>query len=86
MKRGGKYISIAWALPSPEQAAAAGITAQGMLVHPDASNLSTLAQWVDNDLLSPVVEHIFPLRDAQQAHQLGEEGHVRGKIVLDTFE
>lgn len=85
MKPGGTYVSIAWALPSPEQAANASITAQGMLVHPDAQALAELARWVDRDLLTPVVEHVFPLANVQQAHQLGEEGHVRGKLVLDCL-
>lgn len=85
MKAGGMYVSIAWALPSAEQIAATGITAQGMLVHPDAHMLAEIAQWVERGDLSPVVEQVFPLSQVQQAHRLGEEGHVRGKIVLDTF-
>ena len=85
MKPAGIYVSIAWALPSAEQIAAIGITAQGMLVHPDAPMLAEIAQWVEKGDLSPVVAQVFPLAQAQQAHRLGEEGHVRGKIVLDTF-
>lgn len=84
MKPGGTYVSIAWSIPSAEQVAQLGITAQGMLVHPDAPALLKLAQWVDRGLVTPVIEQEFPLAKAQQAHQLGEQGHVRGKIVLNT--
>jgi NADPH2:quinone reductase len=85
MRPDGTYVSIAWALPSAEQAADAGITAQGMLVHPDAKTLTELARWIDRGLITPVVEHVFPLPQVRQAQLLGEEGHVRGKIVLDTI-
>lgn len=85
MKPGAAYVSIAWALPSAEQIAAAKITAQGMLVHPDGQTLTELAHWVERGLVTPVIERVFPLEHAAQAHELGEQGHVRGKIVLDTF-
>ncbi len=86
MKRGATYVSIAWALPSAEQIADAGITAQGMLVHPDAHTLVELAHWVEKGLVTPVIERVFPLEHAAQAHELGEQGHVCGKIVLDAFQ
>lgn len=85
MRPGGAYVSIAWSLPSAEQIADRGITAQGMLVHPDAHTLAEIARWAERGDISPVVEQVFPLAQVQQAHRLGEEGHVRGKIVLDTF-
>ena len=85
MRQGGIYVSIAWALPSAEQASAAGIKAQGMLVHPDVPTLIELARWVDKGLVTSFVEHVFPLEQAAQAHQLGEQGHVRGKLVLNCL-
>ena len=85
MKPGATYISIAWSLPSAEQIARTSISAQGMLVHPDGKALVELASLVDKGLLTPVIEQVFPLAQVQQAHRLGEEGHVRGKLVLDTL-
>jgi NADPH:quinone reductase-like Zn-dependent oxidoreductase len=85
MKAGATYISIAWSLPSPEQIAHSNITAQGLLVHPDGKTLVELAGPIDKGLLTPIIEEVFPLAQTQQAHRLGEAGHVRGKLVLDTL-
>jgi Zinc-binding dehydrogenase len=32
--------------------------------------------------LAPVIDHIFPLSEAQRTQKLSQSGHVRGKIVL----
>ena len=85
MKNGGTYVSIAWALPDADKAAQANITATGLLVHPDAPTLTQLAQWVDKGNVTPVLERVFPLAHAKQAHELGEAGHTLGKIVLDCL-
>ncbi len=85
MKNGGTYVSIAWALPAADKAAEANITATGLLVHPDAHALTQLAQWVDKGDVTPMLERVFPLAHAKQAHELGETGHTLGKIVLDCL-
>jgi NADPH:quinone reductase-like Zn-dependent oxidoreductase len=85
MKNGGTYVSIAWALPAPDKAAEANITATGLLVHPDAHTLTKLAEWVDKGAVTPTLERVFPLAHAKQAHELGETDHTLGKIVLDCL-
>jgi NADPH2:quinone reductase len=44
--------------------------------------LKQCAQWVDQGLLIPHISQQLPLAEAAKAHQLIEEGHSIGKIVL----
>jgi NADPH:quinone reductase-like Zn-dependent oxidoreductase len=51
-------------------------------VRPDGRQLATLAELVDEGKLRPHVQEAFPLEQTARAHELLEEGHVRGKLVL----
>lgn len=55
-----------------------------VFVRPDPAGLAELAAMVDGGSLTVRIAEIFPLADAAAAHQLLEQGHVRGKIVLDV--
>jgi NADPH:quinone reductase-like Zn-dependent oxidoreductase len=63
-------------------ARAAGVRLVRHLVHPDGPRLAQLAELAGRDGLRVVVEHLLPLEQAGRAHQLGERGRTRGKIVL----
>jgi NADPH:quinone reductase-like Zn-dependent oxidoreductase len=63
-------------------APAAGVRLVRHLVHPDGPGLVRLAELAAGDGLQVVVEHLLPLEQADRAHQLGERGRTRGKIVL----
>ncbi|VAX06663.1 Bifunctional protein: zinc-containing alcohol dehydrogenase; quinone oxidoreductase (NADPH:quinone reductase); Similar to arginate lyase [hydrothermal vent metagenome] len=39
--------------------------------------------WIDTAKLSIHVSHTFPLEEAAKAHNLIEQGHVQGKVVLE---
>jgi aryl-alcohol dehydrogenase-like predicted oxidoreductase len=47
-----------------------------------ADRLARLAEEAERGALRVAVEHVVPLDQAARAHQLGERGHTRGKIVL----
>ena len=51
-------------------------------VRPSGAELSLLVGWIEEGRLAPHVQEVFPLADAARAHDLLEEGHVRGKLVL----
>ena len=55
-----------------------------LLVHPSSEQLTTLATLCEREELRVVIEAVFPLSEAAQAHQLSQNGHVRGKLVLTT--
>lgn len=54
------------------------------LVKPNGAQLANLATLIDCGHIKPLVEHVVPLAEATAAHRLSEQGHVRGKIVLDA--
>jgi NADPH:quinone reductase-like Zn-dependent oxidoreductase len=51
-------------------------------VRPDGGELSLLAAWIDEGRLRVHVQEAVPLEEAARAHELLEDGHVRGKLVL----
>jgi len=54
-----------------------------VFVRPDPHDLSTLASLADDGRLTVPVARTFPLAEAAAAQRLSEEGHTRGKIVLE---
>lgn len=83
LKKGGTLVTIAYPPPiTPERAAAAGITAHGILVHPSRPHLEEIARLVDGGKLKVFVETVLPLADARTAHERSQTGRVRGKLVL----
>ncbi|MBF0443833.1 MAG: NADP-dependent oxidoreductase, partial [Oligoflexales bacterium] len=81
LKKGGILVSIV-SPPSAEDALAHGVRQAYVFIKTDAHQLEEIAKLVDNDTIEPLVETVFPLTEARQAHELIQQGHVRGKIVL----
>jgi NADPH:quinone reductase-like Zn-dependent oxidoreductase len=83
LRTGGRLISL---LPFPpevaEEAGRLGVRAQVMLVEHDHGGLTAIADLVTAGKLRPVVAATFPLSNAAKAHELGEQRHVAGKLVL----
>lgn len=44
--------------------------------------LTQISKLVDEEIIKPVVEVVFPLKDAKMAQEISEQRHTRGKIVL----
>ena len=53
-----------------------------VFVRPDTGQLNWLGELVDAGRLRVDLQQTFPLEQAVKAHELLEEGHVRGKLVL----
>jgi NADPH:quinone reductase-like Zn-dependent oxidoreductase len=51
-------------------------------VRPDGSQLEFLTRLIDDGRVRPHLQRAFPLKEAARAHELLEDGHVRGKLVL----
>ncbi|MFD9904849.1 NADP-dependent oxidoreductase [Streptomyces sp. NPDC059063] len=84
VRRGGTLVSI---LPPDDtfparQAEEAGVRAVFMLVEPDQQGLREITRLVEEGRLRVLVDAVFPLEQAAQAHELGEAGRTTGKIVL----
>lgn len=91
---GGVYVTT---LPNPNvlfwgavQSAAALLgrarRAKFMWVRQDGADLAFLGQLADQGKLRPAIARTLPLEQAAEAHTLSEEGHVRGKIVLEVSQ
>ena len=65
-------------------AAAAGIRAETHMVVPDGPGLARLAGFVQAGQLTVVIDQLFPLARAADAHRRGETGRAQGKIVLSV--
>lgn len=46
--------------------------------------LGMIAELIDSGKVIPVVSKIFPLKEAAEAQRVSEEGHTRGKIILEV--
>jgi NADPH:quinone reductase-like Zn-dependent oxidoreductase len=83
LRDGGALISLR---PFPAEvateAAQRGIRAQVLLVEADHGGMTALAELAAGGKLRPVIAGTFPLAGAAKAHELGETGHVAGKLVL----
>jgi NADPH2:quinone reductase len=82
LRPGGRLVTLVTP-PDPDETRARGIVAELMTVEPDGEQLSLLARLVDHGRLRPHVQKIYPLGEAAQAHRAVEDGHVRGKLVLN---
>ena len=56
--------------------------ARVVLVKPSGGELSLLKQLFEAGRLRVVLDSVYPLEEAAEAHAHGEAGHARGKIVL----
>ena len=81
LRPGGVLVSIR-AQPSSEQAERHGVRATRVLVEPNADELRRIASLLESGEVRPVIHEELPLSEVGRAHQLSEEGHTRGKIVL----
>jgi NADPH:quinone reductase-like Zn-dependent oxidoreductase len=57
--------------------------ARFLMVRPEGDDLRFLGQLADSGRLRPTLAQVFPLDRARDAQDLSEQGHTRGKIVLE---
>jgi NADPH:quinone reductase-like Zn-dependent oxidoreductase len=81
VRRGGVLVSIR-SEPSQEEAERLGVRAERVLVRPHGGQLAEISSLVDAGHVRPEVAAEFPLEEVDQAFELSESGHVRGKVVL----
>jgi NADPH:quinone reductase-like Zn-dependent oxidoreductase len=84
VKPGGRLVSLL-EQPPQEQARQRGIHAMkntAALPFPSADLLSTIAQLLAEGQIQTVVGKTFLLSEARQAHELSQQGHGRGRVIL----
>lgn len=80
---GGRLVPITLGFYPPEELSRRGIERVGAQVRSSGADLRELNELFDNGTLVVAIDSVFPLEDARGAHERGERGHVRGKIVLE---
>jgi len=83
LKKGGTLVSML-GQPDSTLAQQRGVAALGQMTHVTTEVLRRLAQLVDAGTIKIRLDKTFPLEKATQAFQLAEEGHPRGKVVLEV--
>jgi NADPH:quinone reductase-like Zn-dependent oxidoreductase len=81
LKKGGALISLVRP-PSDQKARQFGARGIMCSVQPDGAQLSKIAKLIDSAKLKPIIDRILPLSEARRAHELSQDGHIRGKLVL----
>lgn len=82
MLRAGFLLVATTQPPSPERATAAGAWGAFVFSTPRGDLLAQLKTMMDSGKLRVPVGQEFVLTDVAQAHQLGESGASRGKMIL----
>lgn len=82
VREGGWVVTIL-GHPSGDEAADRGVRVERVLVRPHGEQLRELAELIERGELRPTVQEVLPLAEVRRAHEIGGEGHVRGKLVLD---
>lgn len=57
-----------------------------IFVHPDGGQLRRLSEPLADQRIRPLIDRTFPLRDTADAHRCLQQGHTRGKIVIEIGE
>jgi NADPH:quinone reductase-like Zn-dependent oxidoreductase len=64
--------------------AEAGFRTAAYMAQSRTTDLQQIADLIDAAIVIPVISRVFPLKDAAEAHRVGEKGHMRGKMVLQV--
>ena len=69
--------------PSEEEASARGLRASVVAMYQSAKDLEFIADAIQHGRITAPHIEVLPLADIAEAHRRLEDGHTRGKIVLD---
>ena len=82
LKKGGIMVSTLHAPPAEDYEPAQGKRGAYVFVQPNAGQLGEIAALIDSGHVRPVIEKVYPLPEAAEAHRSNQKGHTRGKLVL----
>jgi len=83
LKKGGALSPIfPLGFSGADEAEKLGVTVSATQVRSSGSQLSELADLLDNGTIKVVIDSVFPLAEARKAHERAAKGHIQGKIAL----
>ena len=83
LKEGGMLVSVVEP-PSEEVAKEHHVKAAFVFIVPSSRILRELNTLVENDQLTPLIEHRFSLEQISDAHLQSQSGRTRGKIIINV--
>ena len=81
IKKGGTAVTLI-DFEGIKSATRYGVMGKTVFATPNQVQLQQIAQLLEQGIVKPHIEAIFPLHQAQKAHRHVELGHTRGKVVL----
>ncbi|AOY02071.1 NADP-dependent oxidoreductase [Jeongeupia sp. USM3] len=85
LRPGGVLVSVVSA-PDPETAQQHRARGALAVVEPNGARLAELARLIDAGIVTVVIDDVYPLDAAREAHAHSQTGHARGKIVLHVAD
>jgi NADPH:quinone reductase-like Zn-dependent oxidoreductase len=82
LRKGGILVAIAMPPPDPLAAQEHGVRTAMVAVAPNGERLAQIARLIDDGKLEVVIDSVFPLEQAAEAHRHVERGHACGKVIL----
>lgn len=87
LRRGGAlYPIFPLGFAGAEEARQRGVTVSTTQVRSSGAQLARLAGLLDAGVIRVVIDSVFPLAQAQMAHERAVQGHLQGKIVLSVMD
>lgn len=85
LKSGGTLVCIVTP-PPPEVAAQHNVVVKFYGAHPDSAQLSEIGKLIDEGKVKPSISQVLQIDQVQEALQISQSRHVRGKLVLSLEE
>lgn len=83
LKRGGSLFPIfPLGFAGADEAEKLGVKVSATQVRSSGAQLKEVGELLNNGTVRVVIDSIYPLQDAQSAHERAEKGSIQGKIVL----
>ncbi|MFC4619939.1 NADP-dependent oxidoreductase [Camelliibacillus cellulosilyticus] len=84
LKNGGVLISVAQP-PDQGRAKKKGVKAGFVWLEPNGKQLKKLAELMKVGQIKPLIDTVFPFgeKELKEAHEKSQEGHAKGKIVIE---
>ncbi len=82
---GGVLVSLSTP-PDEQEAARHGVRGTYFIVEPDRSALRSIAEFVDNGRLRPVLDRVLPLRETRSGYEVLDTAKRRGKVVIHVAD
>jgi NADPH:quinone reductase-like Zn-dependent oxidoreductase len=85
LRPGGILVSTL-GQPSDDEARTHHARGVGYLAQPNGAQLAAIARLIDSGEVRPIVQAHYTLAQLREAEELVEQGHPRGKVVVNVIE